>query len=211
MSIDHGLHVVGDVIGEVSVKNELTVSLVRGRQGYVDCNRVGYGKFNPHIDLHIFAAPLEIESLGRSLFLTGVSWLNLRADRADQALHTTTAHEVAHSLGFVDPDAPNHDKKSRMHCDGDCCLMNQYYEFPIVTRHITAVTERLFRDPVVTTVDQHTAEQQRFCGDCESHMRQRISSNLFTLRHMRMTRGTIIRDDELRRLNQQASPPKTKS
>ena len=193
-AINHGLDLVGEHTGPITVNKVLEVNLVNDG-GIVRAKNVGYDNLDPYTDLHIFVAAYSGKSRGVSYVGTGVSWLNLVEDTGVYG-HSTVAHEVAHSLGFVSPGAPQSLGRTGAHCvDLECIMAPSMERVQSVRRGIGIGAFR----PFTRRVDTSGYNQQAFCGDCVVDMGTNTEANLRALRHRRVQSGRIISPVDLRR------------
>lgn len=151
-----GLSIIGQHVGGVSVRrvSRLSVPLNNGR---VEVSKVGLRKLEIGTHLHVIAAPLTTDRLGIAAMGSGVSWLNIA--EVEQSYAQTTAHEVAHSLGFMLKDAPRRDFESPAHCVDENCIMHE------------AETEPNRQTPLQLGRDVITKNVGDFCLSCSADIR----------------------------------------
>ncbi len=200
-SIQYGLDMVAEHTGAISLTGVHKIAVPTDASGYVDVSRVGYGKLDIYTDLHIFAAPTTDSSLGVAYRNRGVAWVNLNGNASRATLHSTTAHEVGHALGFVRQDSPQAIVGNRVHCSCAECIMHPVQE---VARHIHESAELrrgLFSGRRTREVTQLVMRQQVFCGDCSKDMRQLTGGNLASMRFERLRTGLVMSADRVKVAN----------
>ncbi len=165
-SID-GLDIVGKTIGQMFEEPIiLPLELTKPVGDVLDVGYVNAMQFDPDIDIHVVLTARELfrkgqkgKALGLGYELCGLALVDTTG--SGDYVHTTTAHEVAHSMGFVALDATHAadiDNGGPKHCSDDGCLM--YKSFG-KQRHDT------------------------FCNCCRSEMTLLSDLNLMRMRHMR--------------------------
>lgn len=189
-AISFGLGLVGEHVGGIAVNKSLIVRLPQA-DGVVRAKNVGYEKLDPFIDLHIFAAPYNESSLGFSYIKTGVSWINLDTE-SEKGSHLTTAHEVAHSLGFVTPESPQSAPGDKFHCSCEECIMGS----ALTSIHVYDLQETKswfgLRKKTMEVMTEVIQKQQSFCGDCVVDMRTNATKNIEDIRHRRVITKKVI-------------------
>jgi len=124
-AVNDGIGMVAAYMGETVSTRELLVRLPMTQRGTVNAKRVGYGNLDKLVELHLMAVPLdkgEGEAIGLAGLGRGWSFVDTMHGAAD-VMRTTSAHEVAHGLGFVIASSEQADPKSPNHCcDGNCIM-----------------------------------------------------------------------------------------
>jgi hypothetical protein len=192
-AIHEGISIVAGYMGEPVTTKELTVKLPRTPEGYVRPEKVGFSNFDMMVELHLLAVPLQggaerpgVANLGR-----GVSFADTNVE-SKPLMRIITAHEVAHSLGFVLADSKQVEKDKGAHCIEDSCIMNREVTTATETRVIAPDLTRMERlrgkKPalVTETVVRLVNGQYDFCGDCKVDLYQHGQAELNKMRWQRL-------------------------
>lgn len=201
-AVHDGIGMVAAYMGETAAAKELLVRLPLTSNGTIDPARIGYGKLDKMVELHLMAVPLDrgdserigLAELGRGCAFVDTSRNSIAVIRA------TTAHETAHSLGFVSPLSTQTAPDSPYHCNDESCIMHKKVtliideiESPIVEpqkSHRTYNPFKLHRQPQkASSESQQTYEivgKYDFCLPCKIDLREKGSQNLAEIRHSRL-------------------------
>ena len=176
-AVHDGIGMVAAYMGEPIATNELQVRLPLTPDGCVDPRRVGFAHFDMMVELHLIAVPLQgsAERPGIADVARGVSFTDVSSD-AKPLIRTVTAHEVAHSLGFVLADSTHVDASSEHHCAGEGCIMHRRVVTDtqtLITLPKTRLADRLRgrkAAPLQESVVRLVNGQYDFCGDCKTDL-----------------------------------------
>lgn len=197
-SVEYGLGLVAEYAGDISLKGVHKITVPTDAAGQVERERVGYEKLDMYTDLHIFAAATQDTSLGVAYRRTGVAWVNLNDRRNRATLHTTTAHEVGHALGFVRQESPQAIVGNRIHCSCAECIMHPVQEVVRRTHTTAEARSGIFGRLRTKEVTQLVMRQQVFCGDCASDMAYYTAGNLAAMRFDRLRSGVVLSDERVK-------------
>ena len=193
-----GLEMVAAYIGETVVTKLCRVRLATDYIGHVEPSKIGTSKLDKLVELHVMAVPMSLnkaDQAGLAYMGEGVSYVDVSPFRAGSAgkIVTSTAHEVAHSLGFLKDGAVQTDPQSSGHCkDQDCILNKNVIEKPIIPtqdknllkRGVKAVLSSLQPAP-----EPQFGYQFDFCQDCKNDLHLHGPSHLDRLRSNRLLYG----------------------
>lgn len=202
-SIHYGIEMMAEYIGQTVATKELTVRLPQDNHGLVDPARVGLGGLDKLTELHLMAVPLKKtkkQGLGVASLSTGFAYIDTIECDSPELTKVVTAHESAHSLGFVPKGASHEDRTSPHHCTTPTCLMlpeihtYSYGDpFAIFSRNIDLGQSRSSYYPhrrrVLPTYDNARKVQlvqHDFCQCCKNSMKADGGKNLARLRHNRL-------------------------
>lgn len=204
-AVNDGIGMVAAYMGETVVPRELLIRLPLNERGNVNPTRIGFGKLDKMVELHVMAVPLDPgdeEVIGLAGIGSGWSFVNTTRD-SEQVIRATTSHEVAHALGFVTIGAAHADPESSFHCCDDNCLMHKSLFIHTKTdttaellaeeppklldrigfRRKSRVAPRV-PSPVYTLVKR----QYDFCSPCKLDIKTNGEKNLSELRTNRIFR-----------------------
>jgi hypothetical protein len=183
-SLRTGLELVGQHIGQKIVSETLKIrTLPINSRGNIIPGSVGYRKLDKNVELHVFTVPLdpgEDETVGIAYMGTGVSYVDSR--RATSKMIEVTAHEVAHSLGFVVSGALQEDPFSENHCVNRICIMHRHIVMP------NGVSAKIV-DAALKAAGEPVPAERGFCNDCKEDMRRLSATHLADM----MTDRLIVR------------------
>ncbi len=196
-AIRDGLDIVGRYVGGISVVKSARVRLGTTK-GRVRPDKVGYSAFDAKVPLHIFVAPylsprgaVRSDLLGSSFKGTGVSWVQERVGKG--LLPTVTAHEVAHSLGFVLEGAPQNIRSTDGHCSSDECLM--YPSTTVSEEDAASLAELKELDKWLGGIGTSSIAKrlmpEDFCLPCKADIRGEYEANLGRMYLARARAGGI--------------------
>jgi hypothetical protein len=199
--IREGLDIVGQFVGGISVNRICNVRLAT-EGGEVAGERIGFRNLDTMVDLHVFTIPMTERrsgALGLSFMGHGIAIVDSRSSRTTTTM--TTAHEVAHSLGFVDADAPQKDKVSPCHCGDTGCIMRAQEGIPPELAEMLTMTngmDRLFgraRMPgsMMGGLFGDLKVITDFCLPCKADMRDLAEEKLAAMRTRRLSVGFPVR------------------
>ena len=158
-------------------------------------HRVGLRSLDPKTDLHIFVAPFDEPhgALGVSWYKSGVTWL--QGDMSQDLIAGTTAHEVAHALGFLLKDAPQRTRgEDLLHCATRTCIMApQLYEVDPETRTYVELQREVQRRYEAFSLDVADLPplQDDFCLPCKADLRDVTEENVASMRLLRLLDGGV--------------------
>lgn len=199
-AIEDGIGMVATYMGHTAVTKELGVRLPLNERGHVNPERVGFGKLDKLVELHLMAVPLdpgEGERIGLAGVGRGWGFVDTSKESTD-VIRMTTAHEVGHAFGFVVPDADHEDPESSFHCCDGSCVMHK--RALIVAEEIEieqaatrlqklkrSIAKRRGHEPEPEyAVNYRLAEQFDFCLPCKVDMRDQGDKNIEQLRYNRI-------------------------
>jgi hypothetical protein len=197
-AVREGVTEVAARIGQAVVFRECRVKLALTDRGTVNPNRIGFANLEHLTELHIIAVPLdrgESERIGLAQLGRGVGFVDI-ASGNDPLIRTTTAHETAHSIGFVSSGARNENPESEHHCSDNDCIMYRY----AITQAASEPTQSLFklsrkvimrRRVTSNTPVASLQGQQDFCDDCKADIASNGAERINELRHRRLLRGRV--------------------
>jgi hypothetical protein len=129
-AINDGLDFLAGYLGETIATRMLRIRLPQQPDGSVDVRRVGYGKLDKMVELHLMAVPLLGEQTnfahGVAYMGQGVGYINTHDAQGLKQTRATAAHEAAHALGFLRPDARQRDIHNKTHCCSPDCIMHSH-------------------------------------------------------------------------------------
>lgn len=202
-ALNDGIDMAAAYMGHQLIAKELTVRLPLNEHGNVNPARVGYGKLDRLVELHLMAVPLD-PGAGERVGLAGVGrgWGFVDVvSNSPELIRTTTAHETAHAFGFVLPDASQRDLDSPRHCSHDSCVMHKkvttmtthHEQFgqanprrKFLSRLGFSRGERQPIEPVMLETVCLANNQYDFCTDCKISMRDNGEEQIAGLRHNRI-------------------------
>ncbi len=198
-AVHDGVEIVATHIGERVVFKSCRVKLVTTPEGTVNPKRIGLKNLDPLTELHIMAVPLdpgEGERIGIAHTGRGVGFVDI-STQDSPLIRSTTAHEAAHSIGFVTDGAEHQDPNSSFHCVDDGCLMHhlairQPVLEPVRSRLI--LSRRIFSRKSRSDTDivkRGLPAQDSFCSECQSDMRDNGIGHLNNLRLTRLAQKRI--------------------
>jgi hypothetical protein len=180
-----GIGVVAAYIGHELLTKKYGIKISVDTQGKVKPSRVGLGKLDKLVELHLLALPLNTgiaESLGMSAIGSGVAWVDT-SETSNNIFQRTVVHEVAHALGFVDPRSQQSD--GNYHCTDKACVMNSFLTLEHRRTHQSILsTLRSKNVPHEELVCVHG--QFDFCTGCKTDMWSRGDESVTSLRHRRV-------------------------
>lgn len=196
-AILEGIGMAVSYMGETVTSKLLTVRLPLDAHGRVEPRRVGHGKLDKLVELHLMAVPIDPgdgERLGIAGCGRGVGYVDISKD-SEPVIRTTTAHEVAHAFGFVTPGAKHEDPSSAHHCANDFCLMHQVARIEKIDE---VKPDFKFRDLFkpwhkLTRTNYFMSDQHDFCLDCKVDMRDGGERHLANLRRARILQWKGVR------------------
>lgn len=201
-AVNDGIGMVAAYMGETVTTKVLQIRLPLTERGTVEPARIGHGKLDRMVELHMMAVPLdsgEGERIGLAALGRGWAYVDTSKNSAE-VIRVTAAHEVAHGFGFVLPSSKQSDPESPFHCCDGNCLMHKMVTIlvsePELAEPAPQESRRLLsrlpfrRRPqveAVTTNPRYTVEEQYdFCLPCKIDLREKGSQHLSELRHGRL-------------------------
>jgi hypothetical protein len=194
-AVHEGIEMVAEHIGQTVSCQELLVRLPMTDRGTVNPDRVGRGKLDKMVELHLMAVPLDRgagERAGLAEIGAGWAFVDIR-EQCKDAVRTTSAHETSHALGFVSRDAAHTDPNSRYHYRDNDCIMSKsstvlvtYPAFAPATLGEIMSSRLLRRQPKVKGPSRQLLGHHDFCPDCKVDMRANGENKLAELRHSRI-------------------------
>jgi thiol-disulfide isomerase/thioredoxin len=114
---------------------------------------------------------------------SGVAWVNSKITPTEIPL--TTAHELAHSLGFVVGGSPQNLRSSQNHCSDQSCIMypkNSAISFDISSslERISTISEGFLES--VIDLKSMVGLPSDFCTPCKADMRDLAEVHIGQLR-----------------------------
>ena len=195
-AVHDGIDLLSRYTGRIVTK-DLRINIpTLSKRGEINPGKVGFGCLDKLRDLHIFACPVVDDGnkrvLGRSAFLSGMAFIDTRYGSADMPI--TTAHETAHALGFVDPDAIT--RTDRAHCSDKACIMHPVLFGSGSTNSNSVFDSELSRFSVETLgvdlfSDASSKQQEDFCMPCKADIRDLTEEHLGLLRLIRLNVGQV--------------------
>ena len=196
-SVSDGLDLVGQNIGGISLAKTHIVKLPVSSHNKVDVTRVGFKKFDTLTELHIMAVPLDgvyEANAGLAYFNFGIVWLNTAILKAKSEIRSITAHEAAHSIGYVLPDSPQTFNVSESHCSCDDCIMYRSYSMDRDSESLIEASQLKidvgFRKTFKTMGIALPSEE--FCTPCRADMIDTAEENIEQLRMNRFKTGVVF-------------------
>lgn len=187
--IGDGLDLVSEFVGGISLSKVLKLKLPSSNEGVVSRHRIGYKNLDPFVELHLLALPLGADGrLGGSYLNTGISFLNL-SEQKTHFREATVAHEVAHSLGYVLKDSPQHDQTR--HCTDECCIMSPKQNYYNLAEEVLdeVATDSYAMADLLKGFGLNT--QTEFCMPCVADMRDTHEEQIGSLRLERLSLGHV--------------------
>lgn len=181
---------------QVSSRN-VAVRLPRNQDGKVNPSKIGLGKLNNLVELHLMAVPLdrgEDERLGIAKLGLGSAFVDISSDRVE-VVRSVAAHETAHAFGFVSDGASHASEEDPHHCCDDSCIMHGRLIDFVIEKQVLA--KRRFADrfkkiitknyaPDTEWVTVREIDQFDFCSPCKTDMWCNAEEHLSKLRHNRL-------------------------
>lgn len=199
-AVEDGIGMVAAYMGQSVVAKELRVRLPLNGAGVVRAERVGFGKLDKMVELHLMAVPLdpgEDERIGLAGIGRGWSFVDT-SRRSIGLIRTTAAHETGHALGFVLPGSPQEDPESSYHCCDQSCIMHKRALMVPETavalrshamrrkkRAIIARRRNRESEPMAA-LEYRLKDQFDFCLPCKVDMREQGDTQLEQLRYSRL-------------------------
>lgn len=151
------------------------------KSGFVVPKNVGLRNLDIGTHLHVIAAPLaDSDKLGIAWRGSGISWVN--TTEASQSYAATTAHEVAHSLGFLLQDAPWKDHESPGHCSNARCVM---------------YATEVLRPQLLKGVPHFGGGADDFCTPCKADVRDLGEDHANKILYRRTIQGGVSAVDHI--------------
>lgn len=198
--IAEGIGMVATYIGQNVSSKELAVRLPLNDRGHVNPYKVGLGKLDKMVELHLMAVPLDRgqgEQIGLAGLGEGWSFVDISTD-SRAVIRATAAHEVAHAFGFLSETAEHQDPDSKHHCGNDCCVMHKKVMILVNEAHreVEKIPEKRKlwdrlrgKDGVevetIPVISRVIDRQYDFCLPCKVDMRDHGEQNLTQLRYER--------------------------
>lgn len=199
-AVHEGIQMVAAYMGQTATTSELLVRLPLNTDGRVNPRRVGFKNLDKMVDLHLMAVPVdrgESEKLGQAGVGLGWAFSDVTEDNS-QIIRTTTAHEVAHAFGHVNPESEQSDPNSRGHCVCQDCVMHRVALYrtvqmelprpePEKLKGLKAIFKR--KQPVIEppeTVRVKQYHQYDFCASCKLDLYHDSDRNLANMRYRRL-------------------------
>lgn len=194
---------------EISAKT-LRARLPQDQWGRVNPKRVGVAKLDKMVELHLMAVPFtdSITRLGVACMGSGVSFVNTA--KPVSMLVATSAHEGAHSLGFVRKDALQRDIHDPGHCCSANCVLHKVssrlpwlsdIEEHEVVDGLTFIHK--LKKVIGASGDMPTTEEPTlsldddFCRPCQADLASFGDQHLASLRMSRLAVGKVTRNQAL--------------
>lgn len=192
-AVHDGIGMVAAYMGQTVAAKDLLVRLPLNEYENVAPERIGFGRLDGMVELHVMAVPLE-RGEGERIGLGGVGrgWAFVNTRKSSVPIvRSTTSHEVAHAFGFVLPDAEQADPGSKYHCASSGCVMHKM------------VVSQLLASPQEVKPNHSTQRQRKvwtqspsqfdFCVPCKVDLRNHGDEHLAKLRHNRLRSGKVTR------------------
>ena len=197
-SIHDGFDLVGQYLGDISVKNIARVTVPVNSAGIVELSRVGYANFDSAIDLHLFAGPLLTghgDTSGIAVKGKGVAWLSTRERYHADDTRGLVAHEVAHAFGYVLDDSPQAMRFGGSHCGAPTCIM-----YPEFTEKPVGIIRKLLTPLYKTPYAPELSDD--FCTPCQADMRDTFDEHLEKMKATRASTGVVLTREDLKNMPQ---------
>ncbi len=193
-----GIEMVAAHIGDIVVTRQCRLKVSTDFLGHVKPEKIGTKKLDKMVELHVMAVPLSLEQaerIGMANVGKGIAFVDTSPLRSKSKgnITATTAHEVAHAIGFVRENSSQVDPHSETHCFDPKCIMHKLLieeridDFPehnLFKRGIKAVVSSM-----LAPVEPRWGAQFDFCTDCKSDMHQHGQRQLNELRSHRLIHG----------------------
>lgn len=194
-AIGEGIDMVAEHIGDAIAAKNVRIKLATNKLGVVDPARVGFGKLDKIVELHLMAVPLNtdedgilgVAGIGQGWAFTGINQRDLAVIRHN------TAHEVAHAFGFVRKGSVQEDPRSQHHCISSQCVMHKsaltWTLEPAVSIQPRKRMPGLLRRPAMPELPVRSGllGGHDFCRNCKDDMHEHGAANISSLRMARLT------------------------
>jgi hypothetical protein len=191
-AIFDGMDMVLTYMGQIAVaKTEVVTSSLRSPEGVIDPSRISYKRLDRLVELHLVAVPFRHQQrqvgdvieifAGHAMVGSGCSAIDTLGSAAQ--IRTSTSHEVAHSLGYVQPDRM--DPKNPYHCGDSDCIMH-YAGRLTSQRPINGSGMQYEENSFLSAYKDAAINQHDFCLPCKMDMRETGEKHIIDLRHNRI-------------------------
>lgn len=196
--IHEGLEVIANHMGQAVVSKEVAIKLPQDAAGYVWPERVKLRTLDKAVELHLMAVPLYPGTNNRvgAASEFGKAYVHSNIASATAA-RIATAHEAAHSFGFIRPLSEHAHPEDRLHCRDINCVMYPLLVQTIVSqrqqdRPLTQLVHKLFGVPDQLE-EKLICERRDFCEACKLDIRRFGHKQLELLHYMRNRK--MLEDD----------------
>ena len=201
-SVNTGIEMVAAFMGHTVVSQECRLRISTDVLGRVDPRRVGFGKMDRLVELHLLAVPLSPilhkDLVGLAGAGRGWAFVDVAPPTTNQqaSIRSTTAHEVAHALGYVRPGAHQEDPADYGHCsDPDCILHKNIIGVPAGDRRhpgerflirAKRTAKAVMGDLGLAPQSTRVGYQYDFCLPCKVDFREHGDEHLSSIRANRV-------------------------
>lgn len=198
--IHEGLEIIANHMGQAVVSKELPIQLPQDARGYVWPERVKLSTLDKAVELHLLAVPLHPGTIDRVGAASEFGKAFVHSNIADTtAARIATAHETAHTFGFIRALAEHAHPEDRFHCSDTNCVMYPLLIHSIVRRRqqqhpLTNLAHKLFGVP--DQIEEKIIYERRdFCQACKIDIRSFGNKQLELLHYMRSKK--LLGDDNM--------------